>query len=367
MLNKSLYCFYRPSQLDDVVGQRSTIATLKQASLANNFSHAYLFSGERGTGKTTTARILASLMTCENVKDGKVCGQCRACKVIRSGVAMDVIEIDGATNRGIDNIKALKDASQWSPQELKKKIYLIDEVHMLTKEAVSALLKIIEEPPTYLAFILCTTEANKIIGTILSRCQKFNFTKITVKDIVTRLSYIAKSEQINIEESALTLIAKIARGSMRDAIGYLEQIGTVAGSKNINAGHIQKYFGVMDRLGVINMVNAIVEGNVSLLLDQVNDMIMASVECKQILIEISEVFRNAMIFKAQNSAKLLDLPDTEVQEIKKIGEALDLKQLLALSSSFADIDKKIGFNINERWVTEASLINCITTLRTHNA
>ena len=236
---------------------------------------------------------------------------------------------------------------------------------MLTKEAVSALLKIIEEPPTYLAFILCTTEANKIIGTILSRCQKFNFTKITVKDIVTRLSYIAKSEQINIEESALTLIAKIARGSMRDAIGYLEQIGTVAGSKNINAGHIQKYFGVMDRLGVINMVNAIVEGNVSLLLDQVNDMIMASVECKQILIEISEVFRNAMIFKAQNSAKLLDLPDTEVQEIKKIGEALDLKQLLALSSSFADIDKKIGFNINERWVTEASLINCITTLRTY--
>lgn len=361
---KSLYLKYRPVQLDDIVGQRHVVATLKQASLKKEFNHAYLFSGNHGCGKTTTARILASLMECENIKDGKVCGTCRACRTIHSGVCLDVHELDGATNSGVDHVKALIEASQWSPQELRKKVYLIDECHRLSKEGISALLKTLEEPPSYLNFILCTTEVNKILPTILSRCQRFNFTKILSKEISQRLIFIAKNENINIDEDAINVISKMSRGSMRDAIGYLEQIGTVAASKKITAPSIQRYFGVTDRLAILNMIKAIIEGNIPLLLDQVNDIIMASADCKQILFEISEMFRNIMVIRAQNGeSKNIDLPDHEIQDLKKIGESLNVPQLLKLAHLFSDIEKKISFNINERWITEAALINCVSILR----
>lgn len=366
---KSLYLKYRPTQLEEVVGQRQVVATLKQASINNDFSHAYLFSGNYGCGKTTTARILSALMTCESVKDGKVCGQCRACKTIRSGASMDVKELDGASNRGIDNIKTLIDAALWSPQELKRKIYVVDECHQLSKEAISALLKIIEEPPEYLTFILCTTDVNKILPTILSRCQRFNFTKISSKDIAQRLSYISKQEKIAIDDDAINMIAKISRGSMRDAISCLEQIATAASNKipNITSQHVQKYFGLADRLGVINIVKAITDNNIHLLVDQVNDFVMASADVKQIMFEISDIFRNIMIIKAQNgNSKIIDLPDNEIQELKKMGESLKMSQLLKLAHLFSDIDKKISYNINERWIMEATLINCVALLRKEN-
>jgi len=368
MPNKeSLYRKYRPFQLEDIVGQRHVVATLKQASINQSFSHAYLFSGNHGCGKTSMARILANLMECENPVNGKLCGKCRACQTIHCGVASDVIEIDGASNSGVDNIKNIIDAAQWSPQELKRKIYIIDEVHRLTTAAVSALLKILEEPPSYLSFILCTTEIDKILKTSLSRCQKFNFSKILSKDITGRLSIIAKQENINIENDALFLIAKMARGSMRDAIGYLEQIGTVAGNKTITSDNAQKYFGLADRQGILNIVKAIIESNIMLILDQVNDLIMASVEPKEILDEISEVFRSAMIINAQDGeTKLIDLPDSEIQEIKKISSGLTMAQLLKLAKLFAsiEVDKKQTFNINDRWIMEATLINCVEFLRT---
>lgn len=361
---KSLYLKWRPTQLDEVVGQKSIVETLKQASINNDFAHAYILTGNHGCGKTSSARILASLMQCENVVSGRVCGTCKACRSIHAGVCLDVKEMDGAANRGIDNAKALIEAAQWSPQEFKKKIYILDEVHQLSKEAISALLKIMEEPPSYLVFILCTTEANKILPTILSRCQRFNFTKISSKEISQRLMLIAKNENINIEESAVDIISKMARGSMRDAISYLEQIGTVANGKNITVVTIQRYFGITDRLAIFNIVKSILDGNVSLILDQVNDIMMASVDCKQILFEVSEVFRNIMVVKAQNgNIKNVDLPDNELQDIKKMGENLSVSQILKLAHLFSDIDKKMSFNINERWITEATLINCIALLK----
>jgi len=361
--NKSLYLKYRPIQLDDIVGQKSVVSTLKQASIKNEFSHAYLFSGNHGCGKTSSARILASLMTCEKASNGRVCGICRACKTIHDGACLDVHELDGATNRGIDNVKSLIDSAQWSPQELKKRVYIIDECHCLTKEATSALLKILEEPPDHLAFILCTTETNKILPTILSRCQRFNFGKIISKEIAGRLNLIAQKENIKIEPDATILIAKMARGSMRDAIGYLDQIGTVANGKNITSQHIQKYFGLTDRMGIFNIVKSIIDGDISLLLDQINDMMMANVDAKQILHEISELFRGAMVLKAQNDARLIDLPDNEIQELKKISDLMNISKLLKLSHLFSDVEKKISFNINERWIMEATLINCVDTLR----
>jgi len=366
---KSLYLKYRPVQLDDLVGQKNVVATLKQASANNEFSHAYLFSGDFGCGKTSTARILSSLLTCENVKDGKVCGECRACKTIHTGISLDVKELDGATSRGIDDIKALIDSAQWSPQELKRKVYIIDESHQLTKEATSALLKILEEPPSYLTFILCTTEIKKIIPTILSRCQRFNFGKISSKDISVRLKYIADNEKINIDEDAIYRISQLARGSMRDAVGYLEQIGTIAGDKSINKIHIQKYFGVSGRDGILNIIKAIVDENIPLVLDQVNDMIMASVNVKQIMFEISDIFRNIMVLKSNNGKetnninKLIDLSDGEIEELNKISKSMKLSHLLKLAHLFSDVERKMDFNINDRWIMEATLINCIAVLR----
>jgi DNA polymerase-3 subunit gamma/tau len=192
MSKGTLYLKYRPEQLEDVVGQKYTTGTLKQASILNRFAHAYLLCGNKGCGKTTTARILANLLTCSDPKDGKVCGKCRACQTIQSGMSMDVIELDGAANGNVENVQNLIEGANWSPSELSRKVYIIDECHQLTGRAISALLKIVEEPPEYLVFIFCTTEPKKIPSTILSRAQRFNFKKITSKDIVTRLGHCTK-------------------------------------------------------------------------------------------------------------------------------------------------------------------------------
>ena len=364
-IQKSLYLKYRPSQLSEIVGQKPIVATLKQASTDHKFVHSYLFSGNHGSGKTTSARILATLMTCEDVKDGETCGKCRACKTIKRGSSADVRELDGASNNKVEEARKIIDAAFYAPHELKKKVYIIDECHMLTTSANNALLKIVEEPPSYLAFIFCTTEPKKMLSTIISRCQRFNFTRIITKDIVNRLKFIAKEEKININEKALVIISKIARGSMRDAIGCLEQIGTLASNKNleITEEHIQKYFGVTDRLGILKMVKAMISGNVPLILDQVNDMVMASADTKSILLEVSEIFRNIMVLKIQNNTKLVDLPDNEIKELKDIGKSLDANKLVKLSHLFANIDKKLNFNINERWIMEATLIECMALLR----
>jgi len=276
--------------------------------------------------------------------------------------SLDIKELDGATKRRIDDIRSLIDGAYYSPQELKKKIYIIDECHQLTPEATSALLKILEEPPPYLTFILCTTEIKKILPTILSRCQRFNFHRIHSTMIAKRLKFIAENEHIDIDDAAISAISKISRGIMRDAVGYLEQIGTLASGtgKKITLEHVQKYFGAADRLGIFNIVKAILNKDVPKLLDQVNDMIMASADAKEIMFEVSEVFRNIMVLKVPKvNQKLVDLPDNEVDELKGLSKALDINQLFKLSHIFSEIGHKIDININDRWIMEATLIGCV--------
>lgn len=364
MSKDTLYLKYRPFQLEEVVGQKHTTGTLKQASIANKFAHAYLFSGSKGCGKTTTARILANLLTCEDPKDGKVCGKCRACKTIKEGVAMDVIELDGAANGNVENVQSLIEGANWSPSELNRKVYIIDEAHQLSGRAISALLKIVEEPPEYLVFIFCTTEPKKIPDTILSRAQRFNFRKITSKEIVARLGYIAKEESIPVTEGALFEIAKLSRGCLRDAIVPLEQIATIAAKKEITDVSVQKYFGLPDRQGIMKIIAAMVESNIPLVLDQVNDMIVASADIEAIVYEITEAFRSIMILKAQSGqTKLIDLPDHEIVQLNKIGEAVKMGQLDRLAHLFSTIKKELEFSINERWILESTLIHGIALLR----
>ena len=364
MSQETLYNKYRPDTLEEFVGQDYVVNTFRQSSIQNKFVHTYLFMGNKGSGKTSMARILANLLTCENPKDGKSCKECKACLTIAKGGCIDIIELDGGSNGDVEHIDSLIEGAQWSPTILKKKIYIIDESQLLSNKAISSLLKITEEPPEYLIFIFCTTDPKKIPETILDRSQKFVFRKITCKDIVKRLVIIAKAEKININEDALFELAKCARGSLRNAIGALEQIATVFSNKDINANDIRGYFGLIDKFLVINMVKGVIDGDICLIMDMVNDLILACVDIESILYEISEVFRSIMIIKAQQGkSTLLDLSDKEVEEIKKLAEIVKLGQLDKLSTVFSNIKKEISFNINERWVLESTLIHCSAILR----
>ena len=220
---QALYRKYRPQTFDDVVGQQSVTQTLKSQLLSGKLSHAYLFTGSRGTGKTSSAKILAKAVNCENPQDGNPCNCCASCRAIDDGSCMDVLEIDAASNNGVDNVRDLRDDAIYTPSQVKMRVYIIDEVHMLSVAAFNALLKIIEEPPEHLLFILATTELHKVPATILSRCQRFAFRRIGQEDIVSRLQYVAYQEKIDLDDSAARILARLADGGMRDGLSLLDQ------------------------------------------------------------------------------------------------------------------------------------------------
>ncbi len=364
MSKNTLYLKYRPFQLDELVGQDHIVSTLKQASIKNKFVHAYLLSGLRGSGKTSCARIIANLLNCENVKDGVLCGKCPACLKIPACVSMDIMELDGAKNGNVENVQELIESTRWSPNELKKKVYLVDEAQALSPKAISAMLKIVEEPPEYVTFIFCTTDIDKIPDTILSRSQRFLFKKISLKDVVKKLRFIAVNENIKISDEALYELAKLGRGSMRDSIMFLEQVCTFSEKNEIDGSLVYKYFGLYDRKGIFEIMRSIIECNVSLLMDQVNDLIISNVDIRSILYEISELFRVLMVIKAQKgSTKLIDLPDHEIQLLINLGASIKFTQLDKLTKSFATIEKELAYSINKRLVLESTLLKCAALLR----
>ena len=225
---QALYRKYRPQTFDDVVGQQSVTQTLKNQLQTGKLSHAYLFTGSRGTGKTSSAKILAKAVNCENPQDGNPCNVCAACRAIDSGSCMDVLEIDAASNNGVDNVRDLRDDAVYTPSQVKMRVYIIDEVHMLSLQAFNALLKLIEEPPEHLLFILATTELHKVPATILSRCQRFSFRRISQEDIVGRLQYVAYQENIELDDNAARILARLADGGMRDGLSLLDQCASAS-------------------------------------------------------------------------------------------------------------------------------------------
>ena len=252
---KALYRKWRPLTFDDVISQEYTTEALKNQIISGKTAHAYLFTGSRGTGKTTCARILAKAVNCRNMKDGNPCLECDICRDADSGALTDIVEIDAASNNGVDNIRDLRDAAVYTPERGAYKIYIIDEVHMLSQGAFNALLKIMEEPPPYVKFILATTEIHKVPATIVSRCQRYDFRRIKAEDIAKRISYIAQQEELNLTEDGAAMIAKLADGGMRDAVSLLDQCSVCA--EVINAEAVSTAAGIAGRDYLYDMLEAI--------------------------------------------------------------------------------------------------------------
>jgi DNA polymerase III subunit gamma/tau len=360
-----LYKRYRPFQLRSVVGQANVVTSLTNAAKSNKFNHAYLLAGAYGSGKTSFARILASLMVCPNRKPDSpyVCGKCKYCIGVHDGHCVDVTEINGASQTGVDDARDLEKNASFSPQELKKKIYIIDECHRLSSAANSALLKILEEPPPYVHFIFCTTDPDKMLSTIISRCQRYILTKIPANLAAERLDLIANREGISIEKGVSRYITGLSNGSLRDAIGNLEQIALFTNG-NITMENTTSFFGHPEKRIIYEMVKFIAGGNVSALLMSANDLIMANVEPREILSEISNVLRNIFIVKAFSregkppDGELIEVNDDELEVVKAIANDLSLPMLQKMADSFSVVEKRVAVNINVRWIVEAALVQC---------
>ena len=296
MTSQVFYRKWRPQVLAEVVGQEQVTQTLLNALANERISHAYLFCGPRGTGKTSTGRILAKAVNCLTNGKGEPCNSCPMCQAITEGRALDVIEVDAASNRGIDEIRDLREKVNYAPNQARYKVYIIDEVHMLTKEASNALLKTLEEPPPHVIFVLATTEAHKILPTILSRCQRFDFRRISQADVVAKLSHICQSEGIHIEPEALRLIARAATGSLRDAENLLQQLTTYYGA-DIELQQVQTILGISGDWRAKELVRHIVNNDISAGIATINSVNSDGLDLRQFNRELVEYLRALLLIK----------------------------------------------------------------------
>jgi len=325
-MHQALYRKYRPLVFDDVYGQEHITSILRHEATHNSTSHAYLFAGSRGTGKTTCAKILAKVVNCLNPQNGNPCNECENCRAIDSGATTDVIEMDAATNTGVDYIRDLRDNVMYTPAMLKKRVYIIDEAHMLSDSAFNALLKTIEEPPEHVLYIFATTEPHKIPATIISRCQRFEFRRISVASLVERLLYIASKESIDLTEEGATLIAKAAQGGMRDAISLME---LCAGSHTtITSELVNNILGTSPYDKMCTVARNIAEKKYSLLFDTVNDIVVSSKDVLVFFADLTAFYRDMMVQKSSGNAKYLDLLPGEADLLEKTASMFNMATLI---------------------------------------
>ena len=323
---KALYRKWRPFDFDDVCGQTTVTDVLKYEVKSNKISHAYLFCGSRGTGKTSCAKILAKAVNCENPRNGNPCNECEACRSIDMGIATDVIEMDAASNNGVDDVRTLKDEIAFNPALLKYRVYIIDEVHMMSSSAFNALLKTLEEPPSYVVFILATTEFHKLPTTIVSRCQRFDFRRISSEVIMERLSKIAAAEGIELTDDGARLIARSARGGMRDAVSLLE---LCAGSKcRVDATLVSETVGTGDRLAAYRLIEAIGKSDYKGVYSTVREIVLGSGDISVFWQELIDSYRDMMVVKTTELAKsYLDLTDAEYETLTKVAASFSMAKL----------------------------------------
>jgi len=318
---------YRPKTFDEVVGQEHVTKTLRNAIEANRIHHAYLLAGPRGIGKTTVARILARAFNCEKGPTINPCGECVQCKEISSGASMDVQEIDGASNTGVDDVREIRDRAKYLPASSRYKLYIIDEVHMLSTAAFNALLKILEEPPAHVIFMFATTEPHKIPITILSRCQRYDFRRIPVPKIEESLKSIADIEGINIDKESLSLISHEAQGSLRDAQSLLDQPIAFSG-KNVELKNIESMLGFLDRKLIFDLLKDVLNKNVSLALKKLNSVFEIGVDLTRFATEFLGFLRNIMVIKKCGfEASLIDLPKEEAESLADLSQKVSYEEL----------------------------------------
>lgn len=312
MAYQALYRKYRPSNFDEVVGQQPIIQTLKNAIVQNRIAHAYLFCGPRGTGKTSIAKIFAKMLNCED-ESNKPCGKCTNCKMVQNGSHPDIIEIDAASNNGVDEVRNLIDKVKYAPMQGKYKVYIIDEVHMMTTGAFNALLKTIEEPPAHVVFILATTEPNKVIPTIISRCQRFDFNKVSQKDIEKRLSIVCKEEKIEIDPEAISLIAQLADGGMRDSLSILDQCIAYC-SSNITVDNVREIYGVLTTSDIGKLFEHLYVHEVDALIQQIQECSDKGMDLKRLTSGFITLLKESIILDYSSNSQLVSNTHKEVIE-----------------------------------------------------
>lgn len=323
----ALYRKWRPLTFDDVVSQPHITATLSRQVMEGKTAHAYLFTGSRGTGKTTCARILAKAINCRNPHDGKPCLECDICVAADAGALSDVVEIDAASNTGVDDIRELRDAAVYTPELCRYKVYIIDEVHMLSNAAFNALLKIMEEPPEHVKFILATTEVHKVPATIISRCQRFDFRRIREEDIVSRLEYIADCEKIELTHDAAALIARLSDGAMRDALSLLDQC--VAFSEHIDREAVSNAAGIAGREYLFDILEAAASGDTATAITVIDGLYSKSKDMTRLCDELLMQLRNVMLIKTvPQKPELISCFDDEVERLRAVSERLTLGEIL---------------------------------------
>lgn len=353
----ALYRKFRPDNFADVKGQDHIVTTLTNQIKHNRIGHAYLFCGTRGTGKTTVAKILAKAVNCEHPVNGSPCNECAMCKAIQAGTAMNVIEIDAASNNGVDNIREIREEVSYRPTEGKYKVYIIDEVHMLSTGAFNALLKTLEEPPSYVMFILATTEAHKIPITILSRCQRYDFHRITIDTITARLDELLKVEGVEAEEKAVRYVAKAGDGSMRDALSLLDQCIAFYLGQELTYDKVLEVLGAVDTEVFSKLLRKVIRGDVTGSIHILEELIVGGRELSQFVGDFTWYMRNLLLVKtSENPEEAIDVSSDNMKLLKEESTMLDVETLMRYIRIFSDLSNQIRYATQKRVLVEIALI-----------
>lgn len=355
-MHKALYRVYRPKNFEDVVGQEHIVKTLKNQINNNNIGHAYLFSGTRGTGKTSTAKIFARAVNCLNPINEEPCNECEICKDTLNDNIMDIVEIDAASNNSVDDIRELRESVKYTPSKTKYKVYIIDEVHMLSQGAFNALLKTLEEPPSYVIFILATTEPHKIPATILSRCQRFDFKRVSSKDIANRMEYICKKENIEAEDKALSLIARNSQGALRDALSILDQCMSF-GNDKIEYDDVIELLGTVNTDELFQLSQAIMDENTKKSLQILNEFIIWGKDIRNLINDLIDHFRNIMVCKvSKDLEEIISLSEESINKLKEQSQNIEMNDLIRILNILSDAQDSMKTSSNTRILAEVTIM-----------
>ena len=363
MAYSALYRTFRPLTFREMVGQENITKTIKNQIISGRIGHAYLLSGGRGTGKTTTAKILARAMNCLNLKDGEPCNECEICKGILSGSLTDVVEMDAASNNSVEDIRAIRDEVNFLPTLAKYRVYIIDEVHMLSTGAFNALLKTLEEPPEHVKFILATTEPQKLPATILSRCQRFDFKRISVEDIIKRLKIVCEESKIEITEEALRLVANLSEGAMRDALSILERC-VQDGDNKISVEKIRELVGIPEIAYIHKLLKDIVQSNIEGVIESTQEVLKEGKDIHNFLWEMIKYTKDVLIYKTTGKLEIYN--EKELEGICELAEKVEKEKLIKIIYELSELDNSIKWEEQKQVMFEVGLIKACVNREDEN-